>query len=71
MAFNLPQKIPNDETTVFTVMTRLAFESNAINLGQGFPDFACPTQLAELVTHQQRLQPIRPDEWSKGIARAN
>lgn len=51
MAFNLPQKIPNDETTVFTVMTRLASENKAINLGQGFPDFACPTQLAELVTH--------------------
>jgi methionine aminotransferase len=50
LAYSLPQKIPNDETTVFTVMTALAQECNAINLGQGFPDFSCSPALAELVT---------------------
>ena len=32
-------KLPNVGTTIFSVMTRLAVESGAINLAQGFPDF--------------------------------
>ena len=32
-------KLPDVGTTIFTVMSRLAIEHKAINLGQGFPDF--------------------------------
>ena len=38
--FSAPvSKLPNVGTTIFSVMTRLAVESGAINLAQGFPDF--------------------------------
>jgi len=36
-------------TTIFTVMSGLASESGAVNLGQGFPDFACDPQLTNAV----------------------
>jgi methionine aminotransferase len=36
-------------TTIFTVMSGLATETGAVNLGQGFPDFACDPQLTEAV----------------------
>ncbi|MGH8130527.1 MAG: methionine aminotransferase [Steroidobacteraceae bacterium] len=42
-------KLPGVGTTIFTVMSRLATETGAINLGQGFPDFNPPTRLRELV----------------------
>ena len=32
-------KLPNVGTTIFTVMSKLAQENDAINLSQGFPDF--------------------------------
>jgi methionine aminotransferase len=43
-------KLPNVGTTIFTVMSRLAHEHNAINLSQGFPDFDCAPELQRLVT---------------------
>lgn len=43
-------KLPNVGTTIFTVMSRLAAEKGAINLGQGFPDFEPPEALREAVT---------------------
>ena len=46
----LTSKLPNVGTTIFTVMSRLAQEHNAINLSQGFPDFDCAPKLLELVT---------------------
>jgi methionine aminotransferase len=42
-------KLPRVGTTIFTVMSRLAAETGAINLGQGFPDFDPPPRLRELV----------------------
>lgn len=42
-------KLPGVGTTIFTVMSRLASETGAINLGQGFPDFQPPARLCELV----------------------
>jgi methionine aminotransferase len=42
-------KLPRVGTTIFTVMSRLAAETGAINLGQGFPDFQPPERLRELV----------------------
>ena len=44
-------KLPNVGTTIFTVMSKMAQDFNAINLSQGFPDFDCPDRLKELVTH--------------------
>ncbi len=51
-AFTHPiaSKLPNVGTTIFTVMSRLAQEHNAINLSQGFPDFDCAKELRDLVT---------------------
>ena len=42
-------KLPQAGTTIFTVMSRLATEHNAINLGQGFPDFPMSRELTALV----------------------
>jgi len=47
-------KLPNVGTTIFTVMSDLARESNALNLSQGFPDFAVPEALLERVTYHLR-----------------
>ncbi|MFM8757490.1 MAG: pyridoxal phosphate-dependent aminotransferase [Limnohabitans sp.] len=40
-----PSKTPRMGTTIFTVMSALAAEKGAVNLGQGFPDFECDPQL--------------------------
>ena len=36
---HLQTKLPAVGTTIFTVMSALATEKGAVNLGQGFPDF--------------------------------
>ena len=46
----IASKLPNVGTTIFTVMSQLALEHNAINLSQGFPDFDCAKELRDLVT---------------------
>jgi len=46
----IPSKLPDVGTTIFTVMSRLATEQNAINLGQGFPDFDPDPALLESVS---------------------
>ena len=43
-------KLPAVGTTIFTVMSTLAAEKNAVNLGQGFPDFECDPKLIDAVT---------------------
>jgi methionine aminotransferase len=47
----MPSRLPDVGTTIFTVMSRLAAEHGAINLSQGFPDFAPPPKLMQRVTH--------------------
>ena len=42
-------KLPDVGTTIFTVMSRLAIEHKAVNLGQGFPDFNPDPRLLKLV----------------------
>ena len=44
-----PSKTPNMGTTIFTVMSALATEKGAVNLGQGFPDFECDPKLVQAV----------------------
>ena len=46
----LQSKFPAMGTTIFTVMSALAAEKNAVNLGQGFPDFECDPKLVDAVT---------------------
>lgn len=46
---NIQSKLPGVGTTIFSVMSKLAAEHNAINLSQGFPDYACDPNLVELV----------------------
>ena len=45
-----PSRLPNVGTTIFTVMSALAHEHQAVNLGQGFPDFHCDPRLVDAVT---------------------
>jgi methionine aminotransferase len=51
---NPTSKLPKVGTTIFTVMSELAREHRAINLGQGFPDFALPEPLAEALARAVR-----------------
>ena len=46
----ITSKLPHVGTTIFTVMSALANQYKAINLGQGFPDYPMNEELTELVT---------------------
>ena len=45
----LASRLPAVGTTIFTVMSALAAECGAVNLGQGFPDFDCDSALLDAV----------------------
>ena len=45
----LQSRLPRVGTTIFTVMSALAQETGAVNLGQGFPDFDCDPALLSQV----------------------
>ena len=47
-------RLPNVGTTIFTVMSALAAEVGAVNLGQGFPDFNCDPKLVDQVEQAMR-----------------
>jgi methionine transaminase len=47
-------KLPNVGTTIFTVMSSLAAQHRAINLGQGFPDFPMSEELTGLVNEAMK-----------------
>lgn len=47
-------KLPKVGTTIFTVMSQLAAEHGAVNLGQGFPDFAVPQRLVDELAEAMR-----------------
>ncbi|GAB1308659.1 pyridoxal phosphate-dependent aminotransferase [Urechidicola sp. KH5] len=49
-------KLPYIGTTIFTTMSQMAAEYQAINLSQGFPDFACDPVLIDLVTKAMKQQ---------------
>src|SRR6218665_2475834 len=50
----LQTKLPAVGTTIFTVMSALAAEKGAVNLGQGFPDFDCDPKLVDAVSDAMR-----------------
>ena len=49
MTPTLVSRLPQVGTTIFSVMSALAAEHQAVNLGQGFPDFDCDPALIEQV----------------------
>jgi methionine transaminase len=51
---NIPSRLPDIGTTIFTVMSRMALDHGAINLSQGFPDFPIDTRLTDLVAQAMR-----------------
>jgi len=51
---HLVSKAPNMGITIFTVMSALAAEKGAVNLGQGFPDFPCDPHLLDHVNDAMR-----------------
>ncbi len=50
MSPTIQSKLPDVGTTIFTVMSTLANEHKAINLGQGFPDFPMNADLMNMVS---------------------
>ena len=50
----ITSRLPQVGTTIFTVMSALAQQHGAVNLGQGFPDFDCDPRLLDLVNQAMR-----------------
>ncbi|KLU28218.1 aminotransferase [Caballeronia mineralivorans PML1(12)] len=50
----ITSRLPNVGTTIFTVMSALATQKGAVNLGQGFPDFACDPRIVDAVSNAMR-----------------
>jgi methionine aminotransferase len=50
----LASRLPAVGTTIFTVMSALATQQGAVNLGQGFPDFECDPKLLDAVNAAMR-----------------
>ena len=51
---SITSRLPRVGTTIFTVMSSLAQETGAVNLGQGFPDFDCDPALVDHVSAAMR-----------------
>jgi methionine aminotransferase len=51
---HIHSKLPDVGTTIFTVMSALATEYNAVNLGQGFPDYEMSSELISLVNEAMK-----------------
>jgi methionine transaminase len=50
----IESRLPKVGTTIFTIMSALATEHRAVNLGQGFPDFDCDPRLVDAVADAMR-----------------
>lgn len=50
----IQSKLPDIGTSIFTIMSALATQTKAINLGQGFPDFLMNTELVALVNESMK-----------------
>ncbi|MDO1528689.1 pyridoxal phosphate-dependent aminotransferase [Fulvimonas sp. R45] len=61
-------KLPKVGTTIFTVMSQLALEHKAVNLGQGFPDYEPPQALRDAVT---RAMAEGCNQYAPGIGLAS
>jgi methionine aminotransferase len=65
---NIETKLPKVGTTVFSVMSQLALEHKAVNLGQGFPDYEPPQALRDAVT---RAMAEGCNQYAPGIGLAS
>jgi methionine aminotransferase len=63
----IESKLPNVGTTIFSVMSHLAVEHGAVNLGQGFPDFEPPQALRDALT---RAMAEGRNQYAPGIGLA-
>jgi methionine aminotransferase len=54
MTLRFQSKLPDIGTTIFSVMTKMALDYNAINLSQGYPDFAVPEELIDRLDYYLR-----------------
>ena len=50
----ISSKLPSVGTTIFTVMSQLAAEHDAINLSQGFPDFPVSPELISMINQNMK-----------------
>lgn len=64
----ISSKLPAVGTTIFSVMSQLAAEHKAVNLGQGFPDFEPPQALRDAVT---RAMADGRNQYAPGIGLAS
>ena len=64
VTIQIQTKLPKVGTTIFSVMSQLAAEHGAINLGQGFPDFEPPEALREAVS---RAMADHKNQYAPGI----
>ncbi len=51
---NINSKLPGVSTTIFTIMSKMANQYDAINLSQGFPNFEASPELVNLVTQAMK-----------------
>ncbi len=54
MSPHITSKLPNVGTTIFTIMSGLAAKLNAVNLGQGYPDYSMSPELTALVNEAMK-----------------
>ena len=54
MSLKINSKLPDVGTTIFTVMSKMAQDYDAINLSQGFPDFEPDEGLLDRLNHHLR-----------------
>lgn len=47
---NFSSKLPKHETSIFTVMSKMAYQHKAVNLSQGYPNFRTDDRLKDLVS---------------------
>ncbi len=52
---NLKSRLPEVGTSIFSVMSNMALEHQAINLSQGFPDFPVSEKLIDLIHQNMKL----------------
>ncbi|MBP1475675.1 pyridoxal phosphate-dependent aminotransferase [Frateuria sp. MAH-13] len=64
---NIDTKLPKVGTTIFSVMSQLALDNQAVNLGQGFPDFEPPQSLRDALT---RAMAEGKNQYAPGIGTA-
>ncbi|GAB5398629.1 MAG: pyridoxal phosphate-dependent aminotransferase [Aureisphaera sp.] len=65
----ITSKLPNVETTIFTVMSKMAKDHKAINLSQGFPDFPSDPLLMDYVSEamQKGFNQYAPMQGDLGL----